>query len=309
MKKEFKAESKQLLELMINSIYSNKEIFLRELISNASDAIDKRSFLALQDKNLMNDYNEIRIEVDKDKRTISISDTGIGMNKEELEMFLGTIAHSGSKEFIKALENQDSPEVIGQFGVGFYSSFIVADRVEVYATKLNEDTYKWESIGVDSYDISKDKAKLEIGTKIILHIKDDKELDKYLDKNEIELLVKKYSDYIKYPITMEKEIKEYDKDENGNDIYDKYTTKTDIVTINSMKAIWKRPKSKVKQEEYDNFYMSHFHDWQKPLKTIYRKAEGALNYEMLLFIPSNKGFDFYSPTFKKQIDLYSKAVH
>ncbi|MDF9866518.1 molecular chaperone HtpG [Bacilli bacterium PM5-3] len=307
MKKEFKAESKQLLELMINSIYSNKEIFLREIISNASDAIDKRQFLALQDKTLENDSPEIRLDVDKKKRTITITDNGIGMNESDLEENLGTIAHSGSKEFMKELEEKKDIDVIGQFGVGFYASFIVSDKVEVITKKGGSNAYKWISDGIESYEIE-ESEKNDIGTQITLFIKKDKEFNDFLETNEIEALVKKYSDFIKYPITIEKEVKIYDKDEDGNDILDKYQTKKEIVTINSMKAIWKKDKASVLQEEYDNFYMSHFHDWQKPLKTIHRKVEGNLNYEMLLFIPSHRGFDFFSPTYKKQIDLYSKSV-
>ncbi|MDR1781654.1 MAG: molecular chaperone HtpG [Bacilli bacterium] len=307
MKKEFKAESKQLLELMINSIYSNKEIFLRELISNASDAIDKRKFMSLKDSSLEIDNPTIKIDVNKKERTITISDTGIGMDNKELETYLGTIAHSGSKEFIKALEDNNA-DIIGQFGVGFYSSFIVADEVKVISHKEGSDTYLWTSEGISDYEITKAKEDINIGTKIILHLKKGKDFDEFLNSNKIEELIKKYSDYIKYPIQMDKEIKIYDKDKDGNEDYSKYTTKTELTTINSMQAIWKKPKSKVTQEEYDNFYMGHFHDWQKPLKTIYRKAEGALNYEMLLFIPSHRGFDFFSPTYKKQIDLYSKSV-
>ena len=307
MKKDFKAESKQLLELMINSIYSNKEIFLREIISNASDAIDKRQFMAIQNKDLENDKPEIRIELDKKQRIISIADNGIGMNEDELENNLGTIAHSGSKEFIKELENNKTLDVIGQFGVGFYSSFIVSDKVEVISKKHDEKGYYWSSNGVESYEIEEIENAQE-GTKVILHLKKGKEFNNFLEKTEVESLIKKYSDFIKYPITMEKEVKIYDKDEEGNDILDKYQTKIEVKTINSMKAIWKKDKSKVSQEEYDNFYLSYFHDWQKPLKTIHRKVEGNLNYEMLLFIPSHRGFDFYSPTYQKQIDLYSKSV-
>ena len=307
MKKEFKAESKQLLELMINSIYSNKEIFLRELISNASDALDKRHFLSLQDQSLVNDNPEIRIDVNKKARTITIQDTGIGMDEAELENNLGTIAHSGTKEFIKKLEESQNVDVIGQFGVGFYSSFIVSDKVELITKTINGKAYQWSSDGVESYEIE-EIAEAPIGTKITLHLKSGKEFNDFLETYEVESLIKKYSDFIKYPITMEKEVKEYDKDEDGNDILDKYQIKKEVVTINSMKAIWKKSKSEVKQEEYDNFYMTHFHEWQKPLKTIHRKVEGNLNYDMLLFIPSHRGFDFYSPTYPKQIDLYSKSV-
>lgn len=307
MKKEFKTESKQLLELMINSIYSNSEIFLRELISNASDALDKRHFISLVDDKYVNANPKIEIVLDKKNRTITIKDNGIAMNKAELEENLGTIAHSGSKEFMKQIEEKKDFDVIGQFGVGFYASFIVSDHVEVISKKVEEDAYHWQSQGVDSYEIKKSDAS-EDGTRIILHLKKGKEYDKYLESNEIETLVKKYSDFIKYPIMMEKEIKEYDKDEDGNILYDKYQIKKSVEIINSQQAIWKKDKKKIKQEEYDNFYMSQFHDWQKPLKTIHAKVEGNLNYEMLLFIPSNRGFDFYTQTYKNQLELYSKSI-
>lgn len=308
MKKEFKAESKELLELMIHSIYSNKDIFLRELISNASDALDKRAFLAIQDHKYENKNPEIKIEVNKKDRIIKIIDNGIGMNEQDLEDNLGTIAHSGSKEFLKHYaKDKNEPEIIGQFGVGFYSSFIVSDLVEVDTKKVGEDAFKWSSDGVSAYEISKSNIEHE-GSILTLHIREGKEFDKFLDTYEIEHLIKRYSDFIKYPIKMEKEIKIYDKDENGNDILEKYTTKTELQTINSMKAIWKRNKSEVSQEDYDNFYMSQFHDWEKPLKTIKRSVEGNLNYDLLLFIPAKRPFDFYNPTYKKQIDLYSKSV-
>lgn len=307
MKKEFKAESKQLLELMINSIYSNTEIFLRELISNASDALDKRHFVSLQDSAYTNDNARIEISLDKKQRTITLKDNGIGMNEAELEENLGTIAHSGSKEFMKQIEEKTDVDVIGQFGVGFYASFIVSDKVEVISKRVNETAYHWQSDGVDSYEI-KESSTTEDGTTIILHLKKGKDYDKYLDAYEIESLVKKYSDFVKYPIMMEKEIKEYEKDEEGNTLYDKYQTKMVIETINSQKAIWKKDKKEVKQEEYNNFYMSQFHDWQEPLKTMHAKVEGNLNYEMLLFIPSHRGFDFFSPTYKNQVQLYSKSI-
>lgn len=307
MKKEFKAESKQLLELMINSIYSNSEIFLRELISNASDALDKRHFISLVDYNYINTNPRIEIVLDKKKRTITIKDNGIGMNEVELEENLGTIAHSGSKEFKKQIEEKQGIDVIGQFGVGFYASFIVSDEVEVISKKVNEDAYHWQSQGIDSYEIKKVDS-LEDGTTIILHLKSGKDYDIFLDANEIESLIKKYSDFIKYPIMMEKEIKEYDKDEDGKILYDKYQIKKSIEIINSQQALWKKDKKEIKQEDYDNFYMSQFHDWQKPLKTIHAKVEGNLNYEMLLYIPAHRGFDFYTPTYKNQLELYSKSV-
>ncbi|MEG0364079.1 MAG: molecular chaperone HtpG [Erysipelotrichales bacterium] len=307
MEKKFKAESKQLLELMIHSIYSNKEVFLRELVSNASDALDKRHFISLQDKEYENSNPYIEIDVNQEKRIISIFDNGIGMDKEEIESNLGTIAHSGSKEFIKQLEEGNDIDVIGQFGVGFYSSFIVSDNVEVISKKVNEQAYKWSSDGVEAYKIEEDSSNQD-GTLIKLYIKEGEDFDKFLDKDELENLIKKYSDFIKYPIIMDKEIKHYDVDEEGNTLYDKYEIKNERTTINSMKALWKRDKKDISKEEYDNFYMSKFHDWQAPSRVIHRKAEGALNYEMLLFIPSHKGFNFYSNDYKIQIDLYSKSV-
>ncbi|WP_423363601.1 molecular chaperone HtpG [Mycoplasma sp. P36-A1] len=309
MKKEFKAESKQLLELMIHSIYSNKEIFLREIISNASDALDKRHFISLQDKNYEESDLKIEIKIDKENRTISFIDNGIGMSQEELEKNLGTIAHSGSKEFINQLEENKLKDidVIGQFGVGFYSSFIVANKVEVISKQIDNQAFKWTSDGIDSYEI--EPAELEqYGTTITLYLKEEEEFNKYLEEETIEELVKKYSDFVKYPILMEKEVKDYEVDEDGNPQYDKYTLRKEIVTLNSMKAIWKKDKGQVSDEEYENFYMSKFYDWQKPLKTIHKKVEGNLNYSMLLYIPAHKGMDFYAPTYKKQIDLYSKSI-
>ncbi|MGL4383469.1 MAG: molecular chaperone HtpG, partial [Bacilli bacterium] len=308
MKKEFKAESKQLLELMIHSIYSNKEVFLRELISNASDALDKRHFIGLQDSKYAVDNLHIKIDLDKSKRTITITDNGIGMNKEELEKNLGTIAHSGSKEFLEKLEQaKNDINVIGQFGVGFYASFIVSDKVEVVSKKVDEPAYLWSSDGVESYEITKSKATND-ETVVTLYLKEGKEYDKFLEQAEIERLVKKYSDFIKYPILMKKMVKVYDKDENGQDIYDKYTETEVIETINSMQALWKKNRKDISAEQYDEFYMSKFHDWQKPLKVIHKKVEGNLNYDMLLYIPSHKGFDFFSPNYQKQVDLYSKSV-
>jgi len=307
MKKQFKAESKQLLQLMINSIYSNKEIFLRELISNASDALDKRTFIALQDKQYKVDNPHILLEIDKKAKTLTITDNGIGMSKEDLENNLGMIAHSGSKEFMTNLDNKDNLDIIGQFGVGFYSAFIVADKVEVYSKQLEQDAYKWESDGVEDYTITKSNLDF-VGTKIVLHIKKGTDYKEFLEEDSIESLVKKYSDFIKYPIQMIKEVKDYDKDEEGNLDYSKYTKRNELTTLNSMTAIWKKDKSQLSDEDYSNFYMSKFHDWVTPLKTIHKNVEGKFNYTMLLYIPSHKGFDFYNPTYKKQIDLYSRAI-
>lgn len=307
MKKEFKAESKQLLELMIHSIYSNKEVFLRELISNASDALDKRHYVSLQDQTFATSDLNIRIDINKEKRLLVITDTGIGMNDVDLDSNLGTIAHSGSKEFISQLNEEQTLDVIGQFGVGFYSSFIVADNVSVVTKKANDKGYKWISDGVDSYQVVEDNTTFN-GTVITLHIKEGEEFDSFLDTNEVEMLVKKYSDFIKYPIMLEKTIKDYEVDEEGNTNYDKYSERSELQTINSMQALWKKKKTDITEEEYNNFYTSKFHDWQNPLKVIHKRVEGNLNYDMLLFIPSHKGFDFYSPGYQKQIDLYSKSV-
>lgn len=299
MKKSFQAESKQLLELMIHSIYSNKEVFLRELISNASDAIDKRSFLAISNKKLVSDEYYIKINIDKKQRLIEIVDNGIGMNQEDLENNLGVIAKSGSKEFMEALKKEDQVDVIGQFGVGFYSSFIVSNKVEVLTKKLDEQAYLWSSDGVSEYEITSSN-KDEVGTKISLYIKDDKEFNDFLKDDFIRELIIKYSDFIKYPIKMDVE-----KEEE----IDGKKVKTIVeTTINSMKAIWKKPAKEISEEEYHNFYMSQFHEWQKPLKVIHKKVEGNLNYNMLLYIPSTRSQDFYQNTTNRQIDLYSKSV-
>ena len=307
-KKEFKSSSKRVLDLMINSIYTNKEIFLRELISNASDAIDKLAFEKSKDATL--DINpadfKIFISVDKNARTITITDNGIGMDEEELDKSLGTIAESGSLKFKEENPDSKDSEIIGQFGVGFYSAFMVSKKVEVISKKVGkDDSYIWTSEGVEGYTIGK-ATKKENGTDIILYLKDDTEDEKYSDFMEeytIRNLVKKYSDYIKYPIMMEVEnsrLKEGTKDE--------YETYTEVQTLNSMKPLWKKDKKDITEEEYNNFYTSKFFDYEKPLKVVHYSAEGLENYKALLFIPSHAPFDYYYKEYKKGLELYTNGV-
>ena len=279
--KQFKAESKRLLDLMINSIYTNKEIFLRELISNASDAIDKLAYRSLTDQNLNIDTSklEIKIEVDKDKRQIVIKDNGCGMTEQELENNLGTIAQSGSLAFKEANEKKEDIDIIGQFGVGFYSAFMVSDKVTVESKSVDEaQAYKWESTGAEGYTIEP-CDKQDVGTTIILHIKEDNEDEKYsefLEKYKIQELIKRYSDYIRHPIKMDTE------------------------TINSMIPIWKKEKSKVTKEEYNSFYTEKFNDFMPPLKVIHSSVEGQFTYNALLYIPSHLPYDYYSQEYEKE---------
>lgn len=299
-KRQFKAESKKLLDLMVNSIYTNKEIFLRELISNANDALDKLSYESLTNKNIKVDKKklEIDIAIDKEKRLLTISDNGIGMDKDELADNLGTIAKSGTLAFKKALEKKDKVNVIGQFGVGFYSSFMVADKVVVESKKAgNNEAFRWVSTGADGYEITSCDKKNN-GTTITLHIKEsDKEekYDEYLEEFKVQSLIKKYSDYVTYPIKMEKEDEET-----------KEKTMTD--PINSMVPIWKKNKKKIKDEEYYNFYQEKFFDYSKPLKVIHTKAEGLVSYDALMFIPAMPPYDFYTKEYKKGLELYSNGV-
>ena len=306
--KQFKAESKRLLDLMINSIYTNKEIFLRELISNASDALDKRYYNSMTQKKETVDRDKlnIKISLDKENKILTIEDNGCGMNKEELENNLGTIAKSGSLAFKEAQEKQDDVEIIGQFGVGFYSCFMVSSDVTVISKSLDdEQAYKWHSKGVEGYTIEPCE-KDEIGTKIILKIKDDTEDEKYsryLEEFVIKNLVKKYSDYIRYPILMDVEhekLKEGSKDE--------YEKVKETETLNSMVPLWKKKKSEIKQEEYDSFYTSKFSDFSKPQKVIHTQAEGTFSYNALLFIPSHLPYDFYTKEYEKGLQLYSNGV-
>lgn len=306
--KQFKAESKRLLDLMINSIYTNKEIFLRELISNASDALDKRYYNSMTQKKETVDRDKlnVKISLDKENKILTIEDNGCGMNKEELENNLGTIAKSGSLAFKEAQEKQDDVEIIGQFGVGFYSCFMVSSDVTVISKSLDdEQAYKWHSKGVEGYTIEP-YEKDEIGTKIILKIKDDTEDEKYsryLEEFVIKNLVKKYSDYIRYPILMDVEhekLKEGSKDE--------YEKVKETETLNSMIPLWKKKKSEIKQEEYDSFYTSKFSDFSKPQKVIHTQAEGTFSYNALLFIPSHLPYDFYTKEYEKGLQLYSNGV-
>lgn len=308
--KKFKAESKKLLELMIHSIYSNKEVFLRELVSNASDALDKRHFLSLQNQDFQYEELKIEIETDKESRTVTIKDTGVGMSREELENNLGTIAHSGSKEFLEKLQQQNSDNdasIIGQFGVGFYSSFIVADKVVVKTKTVNNEGYVWTSTGEESYTIDS-IAQDFIGTEIMLHIREGEEYDTFLANDTLQAIVKKYSDYIKYPIYMQVTREEPELDEAGNPIEGKYHAIITTEVVNSQVAIWKKNKKDVTEDEYHNFYMSQFHDYQKPLHILHTKAEGTINYNALLFIPASRSYDFYQTTYKKGLELYTKGV-
>ena len=306
--KQFKAESKRLLDLMINSIYTNKEIFLRELLSNASDAIDKLYYQSLTDKSIKVNKKDlcIKIEIDKENRLLKIIDTGIGMNKEELENNLGMIAKSGSLQFKEENEKKKDVNIIGQFGVGFYSSFMVSDDVTVISKKYNEeDAYKWESTGAEGYTIAKTE-KESYGTTIILKIKSDCEEYNYsdfLDTYTIETLVKKYSDYIRYPIKMNvtrRELKKGSKDE--------YEDVTKEETLNSMIPLWKKDKNKITEEEYNNFYQSKFYDYENPIKVIHTSVEGMTSYKAILFLPAHAPFDYYSKEYEKGLALYSNGV-
>ncbi len=312
-KKEFKSESKRLLDLMINSIYTHKEIFLRELISNASDAIDKLCFIALTDDklNMSREDFKIFIKPDKENRTLTITDNGIGMDKDDLENNLGTIASSGSYKFKQEVgEKQDDIDIIGQFGVGFYSAFMVAKKITVVTKKYGCDTaYKWESDGADGYEITETERD-EIGTTIVLEIKDntdEENYDEFLEQYRIQGLIKKYSDYIRYPIMMDmthSRVKEETKDSDKPE-YEDYT---ETETLNSMLPIWQRAKKDVKQEEYDNFYREKFMAMEKPLRTIVTSVEGVVTYKALLFIPSQAPYDYYTKEYKKGLQLYSSGV-
>ena len=309
-KKQFKAESKKLLDLMIHSIYTNKEIFLRELLSNASDAIDKLSYRALTDTslNIKKEDFAIHVDIDKEKRKLIISDNGCGMTKEELENNLGTIAKSGSLDFKKMLEKKDSQDVdiIGQFGVGFYSAFMVSDKIKVESKSVDSDkSYIWKSEGADGYEIKPGKRE-EIGTTITLTIKEDTEEENYsefLDTYRIESIIKKYSDYIRYPIKM---MVEHSKLKEGTE--NEYEKEIVEETVNSMIPLWKKEKKDIKEEEYQNFYSSKFFDYDKPLKTIHTKVEGQCSYNALLYIPSHLPYDFYTKEYEKGLQLYSSGV-
>ena len=307
-KKAFKSESKRLLDLMINSIYTNKDIFLRELISNASDAIDKLYYRSLTDKKVKvkKDKLEINIDYDKENRTLVIEDNGIGMTEEELDKNLGTIAESGSLSFKENMTKQDKIDIIGQFGVGFYSAFMVSDCIEVETKSVDSDKgYKWISTGAEGYSIEECDKK-ENGTKISLHIKPDTEEDNYsdyLEEYNLKELIKKYSDYIRYPIKM-KVTKHELKDEEKHE----YVDKVEVETINSMVPLWKKKASDVTEEEYNNFYMDKFNDFDKPLKVIHTSVEGMCSYNGLLFIPSHAPYDYYTKDYEKGLSLYASGV-
>ena len=307
-KKEFKAESKRVLDLMINSIYTNKEIFLRELISNASDAIDKLYYRSLTKKDVTLNQSslEIDLKLDKENKNIIIKDNGCGMTEKELEENLGTIAKSGSLKFKEENEKKEDIDIIGQFGVGFYSSFMVSDKVTV-KTKSPDDekAHVWVSEGIDGYTIDECDKK-DIGTEIILHLKDDTDDEKYsefLDEYKVKELIKKYSDYIRYPIKMETthtKLKEGTQDE--------YEDVKEMETLNSMTPLWKRKKSEITEEEYEDFYTSKFNDWEKPLKIIHIAVEGQYSYNALLFIPNHLPYDYYTKEYEKGLQLYSNGV-
>lgn len=313
--REFKTESKRLLELMINSIYTNKEIFLREIISNASDAIDKYHYLSLtNDKLTMGKEYEIFIEADKKKKTLSITDNGIGMTYDELVNNLGTIAKSGSLEFMKNITDKTEKEkvdIIGQFGVGFYSAYMVAKKVVVETkSPFSDKGYVFSSEGTENYEVS-EKEGLAEGTKVILYLRDDTENDKfehYLDEYEIRSLVKKYSDYVRYPIKMEVTHEVPKLDAEGKEIKDEYESKTEIETLNSMTPIWKKKKTEVTDEELNEFYKQKYYDYQDPLANIFVNVEGALNYTALVYIPKKAPYDLYSDKYEKGLQLYSKGV-
>lgn len=309
--KQFKSESKKLMDMMINSIYTHKEIFLRELISNASDALDKLYFISLTDNavGIAPDDFEIRIDIDKEKRILKITDNGCGMTEEELDKNLGTIAKSGSYNFKKENEKTENVDIIGQFGVGFYSAFMVSDKVTAESKAYGSaEAFRWESSGADGYTVAPcDKE--NVGTVITLHIKDnteDEKYDEFLDQYRISALVKKYSDYIRHPIKMEFTTKEPVDVEEGKT--PEYKDVTELRTLNSMIPLWKKAKTDLKDEDYNNFYKEKFFDYNDPARVIHYKTEGQATYNALLFIPKQPPFDYYTKEFEKGLQLYSKGV-
>ena len=312
--KEFQTESKQLLNLMINSIYTNKEIFLRELISNASDAIDKYKYLQLTSEGKLNvkDY-QIYLVVDKQNRTLTIKDNGIGMSHDDLVNSLGTIASSGSKEFLKKYkEAKDSEDlnIIGQFGVGFYSAFMVASKIEVLTKTVDDKAYKFSSDGVKEYTIE-EATKEDTGTEITLYLKEDKDDENYstfLEYYTLEDLVKKYSDYIRYPIKLDEVIRTSKKDEKGEEIKDEYDEKVETKILNSMVPLWKKNKKDVTDEELEKFYKDKFSDYEKPFTSLFLNVDGIVKYNALIFIPSHAPYNLYSENYEKGLDLYSKGI-
>lgn len=310
-KMQFKAESQRLLDLMINSIYTHREIFLREIISNASDAIDKLAYLSLTDSSLNVNKDDLKITITraKDARILTVSDNGIGMTREEMEENLGTICKSGSLSFKQAMEKSDDVDIIGQFGVGFYSAFMVASSVTVISKKAGQDeAFKWVSDGADGYTIEPCERELP-GTDVIMTLKpdtDDEKYSEYLDEYEIRSLVKKYSDYIRYPIVME--VEKTRKKEDSPEDKPEYETYTEMETLNSMVPIWQRSKKDVTDEEYETFYREKFFDYNKPLRIIHTSAEGSVSFKALLYIPGKAPYDFYTKDFKRGLQLYSSGV-
>lgn len=307
-KRKFKSESKRLMDLMINSIYTHKEIFLREIISNASDALDKLYFRSLTDTSvgLNADDFRIRIDIDKDNRTITVSDNGCGMTEDELDNNLGTIAKSGSLDFKNDNEKTDDVDIIGQFGVGFYSAFMVSDKVTVRTRAYGSDnSYIWESEGVEGYRIG-ECDKDDFGTEVIMHLKDDTDDDKYsdyLDQYKIQQLVKKYSDYIRHPIVMDFTVSKPVEGKDGE-----YEDTVEERTLNSRIPIWKKNKSEVTDEEYNSFYKEKFYDFEDPVAVIHSSVEGSATYKALLYIPKHAPFNYYSKDYEKGLQLYSKGV-
>ena len=310
-KQQFKAESQRLLDLMINSIYTHREIFLREIISNASDAIDKLAYTALTDDKVGISRDEFAITItrDEENRTLTVSDNGIGMTREEMEENLGTICKSGSLGFKQAMEKQEDIDIIGQFGVGFYSAFMVASSITVITRKYGEDTaWKWVSDGADGYTIE-ETTRSAPGTDVIMTLKADTEEDKYsdyLEEYEIRSLVRKYSDYIRYPIRME--VEKSRMKEGCDEDKPEYESYTEMETLNSMVPIWQRAKKDVTQEEYESFYREKFFDYNKPLRVIHSSAEGAVSFKALLYIPEKAPYDFYTKDYKAGLQLYSSGV-
>lgn len=311
-KKEFKTESKKLMDLMINSIYTNKDVFLREIISNASDALDKLHYESLTNKNIKIDKDKLSIfiSIDKENRKLTISDNGIGMNKEELENNLGTIAKSGSEAFKEENEHKKDIDIIGQFGVGFYSAFMVASKVEVISKAYaSNEAYSWVSEGIDGYTIEEAQRE-EYGTDVILTLKEDTEdedYSKYLENYNIQSLIKKYSNYITYPIKMEVTHQHLKEKENESD-KDEYETVTHEEVINDLIPLWKRNKKDIKEDEYNTFYSDKFFDYEKPLKHMHMHIEGTLEYDALVYIPSHAPYDYYTKDYEKGLQLYSNGV-
>lgn len=310
-KKQFKAESKRLLDLMIHSIYTHQEIFLREIISNASDAIDKLAYRALTDEKVGLNREDFKIEIKRDDKLkiLTISDNGIGMDKEEMETNLGTICKSGSLQFKQEMEKQDDLDIIGQFGVGFYSAFMVADTVTVISRKYGSDeAYMWQSSGADGYTVT-ETTRACPGTDVIMKLKDDTEEEKYsrfVEEYELKSLVKKYSDYIRYPIRMDVTVSR--RKEGSTDDKPEYESVTENQVLNSMVPIWQRAKKDVTEEELNTFYRDRFYDFEPPAASVFASVEGTATYKALLFIPSKAPYDFYTKDYKKGLQLYSSGV-